>query len=306
MVDYGSDPAWSDVVPIVQLDGGPNALAQIAYSDEYSEAMSYLRALMAANELSDRVLSLTENIIRINPAHYTVWLYRARVLLDQNRDLRSEIEWLNPIALKYLKNYQIWQHRQTIVDKLDDPTGEQEFIRTMLEKDTKNYHVWSYRHWLVKRFNLFNKGELEETERMLDEDIRNNSAWNHRWFVVFSQDDSVWKDPGIVNRETQFAKSKIQLAPQNESAWNYLRGILRNSGTPGSAIMGFVLQFAPIDEPEKIRSSHALDLLADIFRELGHIEDAERALDLLANIYDPIRENYWTYRKDKLVISVDS
>lgn len=128
-------------------------------------------------------------------------LYRARVLLDQKRDLRAEIEWLNPIALKHLKNYQIWQHRQTVVDNLGDSTGEQDFICEMLEKDTKNYHVWSYRQWLVKRFDLFDKGEIEAIEQMLDEDVRNNSAWNHRWFVVFSKDEMAWKDQQIVDRE---------------------------------------------------------------------------------------------------------
>ena len=70
---YEDDPEWKDVVPIPQDDGGPNALAMIAYTDEYREAMSYLRAVMAANERSERVLDLTEHIITMNPAHYTVW-----------------------------------------------------------------------------------------------------------------------------------------------------------------------------------------------------------------------------------------
>lgn len=48
-------------------------LATIAYSEEYLEAMSYLRAVMAANEMSERAFKLTEDIIFMNPAHYTVW-----------------------------------------------------------------------------------------------------------------------------------------------------------------------------------------------------------------------------------------
>ena len=73
MAKYSDAPAWEDVVPIAQNDGGPNALAAIAYTEEYSEAMSYLRAVMANDEKSDRVLMLTDDIIRMNPAHYTVW-----------------------------------------------------------------------------------------------------------------------------------------------------------------------------------------------------------------------------------------
>ena len=70
---YHDDPAWDDVEPIPQDDGGLHPLAAIAYTDEYSEAMGYLRAVMAKSEYSERVLGLTEHIISMNPAHYTVW-----------------------------------------------------------------------------------------------------------------------------------------------------------------------------------------------------------------------------------------
>lgn len=70
---YHDDAAWKDVEPLPQDDGGMHPLAAIAYTEEYSEAMGYLRAVMANNEFSDRVLELTEHIINMNPAHYTVW-----------------------------------------------------------------------------------------------------------------------------------------------------------------------------------------------------------------------------------------
>ena len=60
MTKYSTDPQWSDITPLPTDEGGPNPLAAIAYSPEYEEAMSYLRAVMAANELSERVLDLTE------------------------------------------------------------------------------------------------------------------------------------------------------------------------------------------------------------------------------------------------------
>jgi protein farnesyltransferase/geranylgeranyltransferase type-1 subunit alpha len=73
---YSADPEWADVTPIELDDGsssGAMPLATIAYPTEYLEATSYLRAVMAANEMSERALSLTEDIISMNPAHYTVW-----------------------------------------------------------------------------------------------------------------------------------------------------------------------------------------------------------------------------------------
>lgn len=69
---YTEDPAWADIDPIAQ-DDTTHALAPIAYPDEYVEATGYLRAVMAKNEYSERVLRLTEDIIDMNPAHYTVW-----------------------------------------------------------------------------------------------------------------------------------------------------------------------------------------------------------------------------------------
>jgi hypothetical protein len=70
---YASNPAFDNVVPIPQ-DDGPHPLAQIAYSEHYAEAMSYLRALMVGGgEMSERALLLTGDIIAMNPAHYTIW-----------------------------------------------------------------------------------------------------------------------------------------------------------------------------------------------------------------------------------------
>jgi len=129
---YHDDETWADIEPLPQDDGGLHPLAAIAYTDEYSEAMGYLRAVMAKNEFSERVLSLTEHIISMNPAHYTVWLYRAKTVSEIGRSLKDEIAWLNPTALKHLKNYQIWHHRHTIIDALGSPEGEPEFISQML------------------------------------------------------------------------------------------------------------------------------------------------------------------------------
>ena len=110
MTFYTTSPLWSDITPI-PLDEGPGpgpALARIAYSEKYSEAMSYLRAVMARNEYSERALALTEDIIGMNPAHYTVWLYRATILDELDQDVLEELRWLEDISVRHLKNYQIW------------------------------------------------------------------------------------------------------------------------------------------------------------------------------------------------------
>lgn len=132
MGKYASSPEYADLTPIplrddMTLDTSPTAhpiqpLATIAYSPAYTEATAYLRAVMAANEFSERALKLTEDVIAMNPAHYTVWLYRAKCLKEmngfgdkaenvKNKDLQwltDELKWLDKVAKKHLKNYQIW------------------------------------------------------------------------------------------------------------------------------------------------------------------------------------------------------
>jgi protein farnesyltransferase/geranylgeranyltransferase type-1 subunit alpha len=133
-------------------------------------------------------------------------LYRAQTLQALEKPLRDEIAWLNPTALKHLKNYQIWNHRQTIIDQLGSPEGEADFIDSMLKADSKNYHVWSYRQWLVQRFDLYNDGaELAWVNKMINEDVRNNSAWNHRYFLVFgNKDKGNGPESVIVQREIEY------------------------------------------------------------------------------------------------------
>jgi len=280
---------------------------------------------MATKEYSPRVLTLTSHIITMNAAHYTVWLYRASTLLALNSSVPDELAWVNDIALDNQKNYQIWHHRQLLVDHLyssistDPPAVQQladseiDFMIQMFDEDSKNYHVWSYRQWLVQKLNLFNYSELQSIETLLKKDVRNNSAWSHRFFVVFSNSDyctpgskATAYDPkipdGIIEREIEFSKAAIFEAPQNPSPWNYLRGVLKKSGRKLSSLECFAGEFVKIPEEgeEEIMSSHALDFLADAWSEQGKIEKADKALGLLGEKYDRIRKNYWEWRRSLL------
>lgn len=292
------------IVPLPTDEGGSQPLAQIAYTEEYAECMSYLRAVMAANEYSERALALTEDLIDMNPAHYTVWLYRAQCLFAMNADLNQELAWLNETALEHQKNYQIWHHRNLIVDKLDSCEGEADFVSQMFEKDAKNYHVWSYRQWLVQRFGLWEKGELEYTETLISRDPRNNSAWNHRWYVINGREANGVlgiRDEAIRDRELKFAKAAAARSPQNVCAWNYLRAVVKKSGMGLASLKGFVGQYASVEQPDAVQSSYALDILAEILgEEKSSKQQAAAAFDMLADRYDPVRKNYWEFRKNML------
>ncbi|KAI8946209.1 prenyltransferase alpha subunit [Xylaria longipes] len=324
---YADDPQWDDVVPIPQ-DEPEGALAAIAYAEDYAEAMAYLRAVMAVKEHTPRCLNLTEHIIEMNPAHYTVWLYRFDIVKALGIPIPEELEWLNDVSLEHLKNYQIWHHRQLLMD-LHYPTlqsdegavtalarDEHSFLTDILEKDTKNYHVWSYRQYLVRKLGLWDSDdEMRSIELMISKDVRNNSAWAHRFFLVFgnpaqSTPDShgTEHDPkvpaDIIDREISYAQEKINLAPQNQSPWNYLRGVLAKGGRPLGTVREFaetlVTHLGEGEEKEKVRSSHALDLLADIYKEAGEKDKADLCLRRLSEKWDRIREGYWAYRRRML------
>ena len=345
---YALDPEWDDVEPIPHAEP-EGALAAIAYPEDYAEgkegssysqallslggfqeltgiAISYLRAVMLKKEYSPRCLRLTAHVISQNPAHYTVWLYRASIIFALQLPIPDEIQWLDQVALENLKNYQIWHHRHLLIDSYypeiaSSPEelaklakSETAFLGIILAEDTKNYHVWSYRSYLIRKLGMWTADELRSIETMIDDDVRNNSAWSHRFFVVFS--DPAHSTPGsaatdpdpavpaeTVDREIRYAEDKIYLAPQNQSAWNYLRGVLAKGGRDLASVEGFVRQFVRNlgdVETELVRSSHALDLLAEICAEKGDRAEAEVCLSRLAEKWDRIRAGYWEWRRQML------
>ena len=138
------------------------------------------------------------------------------------------------------KNYQVWQHRRALVEWTQDPSNELRFTEMILSQDAKNYHAWQHRQWAIQTFKLFDN-ELAYTERLLKEDVRNNSAWNQRFFVItsphngplklFGGGDSVLSGK-LLDDEIDFTLKAITGVPGNESAWNYLRGLIEHSDEP--------------------------------------------------------------------------
>ncbi|EAU89761.2 farnesyltransferase/geranylgeranyltransferase type I alpha subunit [Coprinopsis cinerea okayama7 len=259
---FSERPEWADVVPLEQYEN-MNPIAPIVYTPEYKDATDYFRAIAKSGEKSPRVLELTEAIIRMNPGHYSAWQYRYDTLLAIKAPLDAEVTLMNELAVKYLKSYQVWHHRRLLLTHTRTPTAELAFITRSLAEDAKNYHTWSYRQWLLAYFSEaedFKKGERKEeveemwiremdfVEEMLGRDVRNNSAWHHRFFVVFESGRLRGGEERerVVKRELIFTKQSISLAPNNASAWNYLRGILEHSNIPFSTLIEFV---KPYTEP---------------------------------------------------------
>ncbi|EPY52975.1 geranylgeranyltransferase I alpha subunit Cwp1 [Schizosaccharomyces cryophilus OY26] len=216
---------YGALTPIPQ-DDGVNPLAKINYSKDYEQGMAYFRALAAKQEYSIRAFNLTCFLIMHNPAHYTVWAYRFQTLKHIPELIPHELAWLDSVIEDFQKNYQVWHHRQKLLGITKDYLHELEFTKRMFDLDSKNYHVWSYRLWILQNFHDYTK-ELSLIDNLLEEDVYNNSAWNHRFFVLFESNANHERS---LQQELEFLYVKLSQASDNQSAWNYLSGILKKAG----------------------------------------------------------------------------
>jgi protein farnesyltransferase/geranylgeranyltransferase type-1 subunit alpha len=148
--------------------------------------------------------------------------------------LDKELELMDELALQHMKFYQVWHHRKLLMIQLKTPLTELTYLSRVLSHDVKNYHTWAYRQWLLTHFDASNlwEHELPFVDLLLYQDVRNNSAWHHRFFVVWDtgvrEGDEDREE--VLRRELRYTKEKIALAPNNLSAWNYLRGVLDKTG----------------------------------------------------------------------------
>ncbi|XP_058834373.1 protein farnesyltransferase/geranylgeranyltransferase type-1 subunit alpha [Topomyia yanbarensis] len=300
---YANRPEWSDVVPLKQ-DDGENPVVMIQYSEKFNDVFSYLRAVISSQEKSVRALGLTQDAAKLNAANYTVWQYRRDILKALSSNLYDELDYIEGVIEDNPKNYQVWHHRRVIVEWMNDPSRELDLTENILNMDAKNYHAWQHRQWAIKTYNLF-EDELQYVDRLISEDMRNNSAWNERFFVLkhagFTGD--------VLEREINYVMNRIRLIKNNESPWNFLRGLLQQ-GDGTLTQFQEVVDFCEDLYNSGIRSPYLLAFLIDLYEEKyfeakNAGQDPEqyqiKVQDLcesMANQHDTIRCKYWRYIAD--------
>eukprot|EP01100_Stratorugosa_tubuloviscum_P004719 TRINITY_DN2193_c0_g4_i1.p1 TRINITY_DN2193_c0_g4~~TRINITY_DN2193_c0_g4_i1.p1 ORF type:complete len:315 (-),score=112.61 TRINITY_DN2193_c0_g4_i1:73-1017(-) len=304
-ISFKDREEWKDITPISQ-DDGPQPICPINYSTKFSETMGYFRAILVKQEMSTRALDLTEEVIDLNPANYTVWYFRRLLLKSVKFTINDEFKFCEQLALEEPKNYQIWYHRRAIVELSQDCSRELDFTTKAIQNDNKNYHAWAHRQWVIETFNLWEK-ELDFLESLLTFDIRNNSAWNHRFFIL-SRNKAITNE--IRSLEIEYTINKIKLCASNVSAWNYLKGLMNGSNIDNYPTViefcDWMVQNHPICAPANV---FKVDILQQKILQLkgkGQIEqlrelvnEAERICNNLATNLAVKHAKYWYYRIDQ-------
>ncbi|XP_074592001.1 protein farnesyltransferase/geranylgeranyltransferase type-1 subunit alpha [Curcuma longa] len=314
-----SRPVWSDVQPLPQ-DDGPNPVVSIAYRDEFRETMDYFRAIYAADERSHRALELTTEAIGMNPGNYTVWHFRRLVLESLNANLHEERDFVDRITFQNSKNYQIWHHRRWLVEKLGTEAAnrELEFTKQVFALDAKNYHTWSHRQWVLELFGGW-ENELEFCCELIENDVFNNSAWNQRYFVI-TRSPLLGGLQAMRDSEVCYTSNIILANPHNESPWRYLRGLYKGEIEmliSDNKVPELCLKVLEINKSNLFALSMLLDLLSQGHQpsdELSAVVGALRSsqdsagtthglaatLCLILETVDPMRSNYWAWRRTNL------
>ena len=327
-------------------DDDARDVARPAYEDAYADAVAALERAMARRaratlERDDGGTTARDwtpkdgadaaaRVLEACGAHYTAWAFRMRCVEDAldareaeagTATLRDELAFAEAQTTKNPKNYQVWNHARTVLERADasGAMGELrdrafEHANAALMLDGKNIHAWSHRAWLVERCDAWEE-EMAFTEEMLAEDWMNNSAWNARFQCV-----TVCVERGdveVLEREAAFATTSLRVDDDNESAWNYLRGLCAIAERDGSAIPRDVAnrvvsraidaaRTAAAPGPSRSPSRHAALVLADRVAaeavrdaDIGRAASAESMFRNLATL-DPLRGNYYRTRIDRL------
>ena len=200
----------------------------------------------------------------------------------------------------------------------------------ILSQDAKNYHAWQHRQWAIRKFNTY-AGELAYVEILLEEDIRNNSAWNQRFFIVtnFPTHDNGQSNAGdeklntassqtlsgtILEREWKYTLDAIKKVTRNESAWNYLRGLLDHCDKNEAEAFRLKVYASCMEIRESGNTSpYLLSTIMDLDRQEGlkksdrmKMQHAIEICTSLANEHDLIRKEYWNYMAESIKVQMNS
>ena len=154
--------------------------------------------------------------------------YRYETLIAISSPLAPELTLMDELAVKFLKNYQVWHHRRLLVIITRKAKEELDFIQKGLQVDEKNYHTWSYRQWILAHFGgtglspitttttntNTNTGSTTTTSDDEKKKINNN-------YQLDDDDDDDDDSNSLWDGELDFIETMLISDIRNNSAWHH-------------------------------------------------------------------------------------
>ncbi|KAF2300203.1 hypothetical protein GH714_010672 [Hevea brasiliensis] len=265
------------------------------------------------------------------PVPKTTVPIRWRLVLEAlNADLDEELDYVERIAKKNSKNYQIWHHRRWVSEKLGLMLQLRNFslpgrffplmLKIIMPGPTGRLVVLLLLPWVLQALGGW-EDELDYCGQLLEDDVFNNSAWNQRYFVI-TRSPFLGGLKTMRESEVKYTVEAILANPENESSWRYLRGLYKGDTQSLSndlQVSSVCLKVLNGKTNHVFALSMLLDLLCHGFQANQEFRDAVNALrtsnadppetDLAKAVcsvlehFDPLRVNYWSFRKSKLPVS---
>merc|ERR1712109_218863 len=100
----------------------------------------------------------------------------------------------------------------------------------------------------------------------------------------------------VLERELQFTLTAITKVSRNESAWNYLRGLINHcSEYEADQLKSKIYVFCVEMQKEGNTSPYLLSTIMDLDKDEAKLKNAIQLCNSLANDHDVIRKEYWNY-----------
>ena len=304
-VPYHDRAEWKDVTPVDQPQATP--LCPIRKNAYVAEVQGYMKAMLNADERSERALNLTRDAIAISKSDFVAWYYRRNILLSLGRvDLfKAELDFIDQVASKAPKNYQLYYHREAVVSFLQKHMDAEAFAKLLdsdlnwctkvIGTDSKNYHAWSYRQWVITSFP--EASDLAKEKKFIAFAIKfdpyNNSAWNYRFYMRYIISGAAVV-PEDVMEDLEYTITLISRSPNNPAPWNYLDSLMALPCVREDKLfLARVKAFADEACSKYPVCSHCVVLLSDILGMEGNQEQRICLLERLRESVDTIRAKYW-------------
>lgn len=265
----------------------PSKPFYVKYSEQYDALMSIFRGLMDAGEKSQRALEVVTVLNKKIPSNPTAWWYREQIIKEIGYDITTEIEFVNSRLMKQPKPYQLWNHRQWLMENTEEPPDETEFFGEILDVDEKNFHAWSYFCWFADHFKKWD-WLFEQTKNRVCHDPENNSAWSARFRALQNGNLDAKED-------LEFALNMLRLWPRSESTCNYIRGLLSVLQWSEEAVAQVTEALQWLVDHSKA-NKHVYALLAHLAMKQGQAEKYDELIEKMKKI-DIGRAHFWELMK---------